>query len=335
MRASFCIRWQSVGLRMGQMVASRIIGTGSYLPSRVVTNAEVAGPLGISPDHIQALTGIRERRWAAPDEAPSDMAIEAGRQALDAAGCDAGALDAIIVSTTSPDRAFPSTACYVQRGLGSRGVGAFDVSASCSGFLYALSMANAMIASGQVQTCLVAASEVKSRFLDPTDESTAMLFGDGAGAVVLRGDRASHPLESGILGLRLYADGARHALIRMEAGGSRMPSSADTVAQGRHVLRMNGASVFRAAVRRIEQAVHDILKEFGVRLDDVNQVVLHQANGRILAQDADRLGLTQDRLVTVIERFGNTSSASRPGQTSAERAQQDQIARGDLACPHR
>jgi 3-oxoacyl-[acyl-carrier-protein] synthase-3 len=131
------------------MVSSRIIGTGSYLPSRVVTNEEVAGPLGISPDHIQPLTGIRERRWAAPDEAPSDMAIEAGRQALDAAGCDAGALDAIIVSTTSPDRAFPSTACYVQRGLGCRGVGAFDVSASCSGFLYALSMANAMIASGQ------------------------------------------------------------------------------------------------------------------------------------------------------------------------------------------
>ena len=311
------------------MVSSRIIGTGSYLPSRVVSNEEVAGPLGIAPDHIQALTGIRERRWAAPDEASSDMAVEAGRRALEAADCEAGSLDAIIVSTTSPDRAFPSTACDVQRGLGCRGVGAFDVSASCSGFLYALSMANAMITSGQVQTCLVAASEVKSRFLDPTDESTAMLFADGAGAVVVRGEKTSHPVKSGILGLRLHADGARHDLIRVEAGGSRMPSCADTIAEGRHVLRMKGASVFRLAVRRIEQAVHDILKEFGVRLDDVHHVVLHQANGRILAQVADRLGLPHTRVASVLERFGNTSSASLPiALDSAVRA--GTIAPGDL-----
>ncbi|MBD0316332.1 MAG: ketoacyl-ACP synthase III [Nitrospiraceae bacterium] len=311
------------------MVSSRIIGTGSYLPSRVVTNEEVAGPLGIAADDIQTLTGIRERRWAAPDEAASDMALEAGRRALEATGCEAGSLDAIIVSTTSPDRAFPSTACYVQRGLGCRGVGAFDVSASCSGFLYALSMANAMVMSGQVQTCLVAASEVKSRFLDATDESTAMLFGDGAGAVVLRGETTSHPVKSGILGLRLHADGAGHRLIRVEAGGSRMPSCADTVAEGRHVLRMKGASVFRVAVRRIEQAVHDILKEFGIPLDEVKQVVLHQANGRILAQVADRLNLPRTRVASVLERFGNTSSASLPiALDSAARA--GTLASGDV-----
>lgn len=311
------------------MIRTRVIGTGSYLPSRVVTNEEVAGPLGITAEHIQRLTGIRERRWAAPHEAASDMAIQAGRQALDAAGCDAASLDAVIVSTTSPDMAFPSTACFVQRGLGCRGIGAFDVSASCSGFLYALSMAHAMISSGQARTCLVAASEVKSRFLDFKDESTAMLFGDGAGAVVVRGEEDRPSVPVGILGIRLHADGSRHALIRVPAGGSRMPASAETVKNGRHVLHMNGAPLFRVAIRRIEQAVHDIVKEFGLRLDDIHHVVLHQANGRILAQVADRLGVSQDRLSSVIEYSGNTSSASLPVALDAA-VREGKITSGDL-----
>jgi len=289
-----------------------VIGTGSYLPARVVTNEEVAGPLGISPSRIQRLTGIRERRWAAAHEAPSDMAIHAGRRALDAAGCEASAVDAIILSTTSPDRVFPSTACYVQRGLGCRGVGVFDVSASCSGFLYGLSMADAMIGSGQATTCLVAASEVKSRFLDPKDDSTAVLFGDGAGAVVVRGEEERSPDCRGIVGIRLHADGSRHGHIRVPAGGSRRPSSLAPLAKGEHVLRMQGAPLFRVAIRRIEQAILNILKEFGVRLEDISQVVLHQANGRILAQVADRLGISHERLTSVLERYGNTSSASLP-----------------------
>jgi 3-oxoacyl-[acyl-carrier-protein] synthase III len=311
------------------MVRSRIIGTGSYLPSRVVTNEEVAGPLGLSADHIHRLTGIRERRWAAPEEAPSDMAIQAAKRALDAAGCDAQSIDAIIVSTTSSDMAFPSTACYVQRGLGCRGVGAFDVSASCSGFLYALSMANAMITSGQVKTCLVAAAEVKSRSLDRKDESTAILFGDGAGAVVVQGEELDHPLQPGILGLRLHSDGSRHDLLRVPAGGSRMPATAETVAQGLHALRMNGAPLFRVAIRRIEEAVHDIVKEFGARLEDVRHIILHQANGRILSHVADRLGVPQDRVSSVIERFGNTSSASLPIALDAA-VREGKIGPGDL-----
>lgn len=294
------------------MIQGRIVGTGSYLPDRVVANAEVACPLGLDPERIYQLTGIRERRWALPDEAPSDMAMAAGRQALDAAGCDASAVDAIIVSTTSPDMAFPSTACLVQRGLGCRRVGAFDVSASCSGFLYALSMAHAMVQSGQANTCLVAAAEVKSRFLDQHDEATALLFGDGAGAVVLRAEKAEGPGSPGLLGIRLYADGSHHELIRIPAGGSRTPGSRDTVLAGAHTLRMQGAPLFRMAVRRIEQAVHEILKEFGVRVEDLAQVVLHQANGRILAQVAQRLDVAQNRLASVIERYGNTSSASLP-----------------------
>jgi 3-oxoacyl-[acyl-carrier-protein] synthase-3 len=225
--------------------------------------------------------------------------------------------------------AFPSTACFVQRGLGCKGVGAFDVSASCSGFLYALSMADAMIRSGQVRTCLVAASEVKSRFLNPADEATALLFGDGAGAVIVRGEEERAPHGPGIVGVRLHADGSRHELIRVPAGGSRTPSSPSTVAKGEHALRMNGAALFRVAVRRIDQAVQEILKEFGVRSADLARVILHQANGRILTQVADRLGVPPDRLSTVIERFGNTSSASLPIALDAA-VRQGKVAPGDL-----
>ena len=244
--------------------------------------------------------------------ASSDLAIEASRQALQAASCGAGDVDAIIVSTTSPDSAFPSTACFVQRGLGCRGVAAFDVSASCSGFLYGLSMANGMIQSGQAKTCLVVSAEVKSRFLDPADAATVVLFGDGAGAVVVRGEEGQGSSAPGLLRIRLHADGSKHGLIRVPAGGSRMPASAETVARRDHVLRMQGASLFRIAVRRVEQAVQELLKDCGMTIGELSQVVLHQANGRILSNVADRLGIQEDRLASVIDRYGNTSSASLP-----------------------
>lgn len=294
------------------MNRTRVIGTGSYLPEQVLSNEDIAPTLGLSADRIFRLTGIRTRHRVAPQEAASHLAVRASRQAIEAAGCSASALDAIIVSTTSPDMVFPSTACLVQQALGCGTVAALDVSASCSGFLYGLSMAHAMIQSGQVRTCLVAAAEAKSRFIDPHDGDTAPLFGDGAGAVVVRGETVLGPDGPGLLGVRLHADGSRHDLIRVPAGGSRTPLSVQTVAGGNHVLRMKGSAVFRVAVRRIEQAVHDLLKEFGVRLDDIAHVVLHQANGRILEQVGRRLGLSRDRLVSVVERHGNTSSASLP-----------------------
>ncbi|MDH5739855.1 MAG: ketoacyl-ACP synthase III [Nitrospira sp.] len=294
------------------MLRPRIIGTGSYLPSRVVTNDEIARMTGVSPTGIERLTGIRTRHWAAEEEASSDMAIAAGRRALDAAGCAPSSIDTIILSTTSPDMAFPSTACSVQRGLGCRQVGAFDVSASCSGFLYGLSMAQAMIQSSHMRTCLVIASEVKSRSLDLQDEATTLLFGDGAGAVIVRGEEDHSPEWRGILGTKLYADGSHHGLICVHHGGSRVPLSSDTLKAKGHTLRMRGAPLFRLAVRRVERAVMEVLKEFGVRTEDIEQVVLHQANGRILSQIADRLGVRPDRLASVIERYGNTSSASLP-----------------------
>jgi 3-oxoacyl-[acyl-carrier-protein] synthase-3 len=290
-----------------------------------VSNEEIASKLKLSPARIQRLTGIRTRHWAGDHEASSDMAIAAGRRALDTADCAASSIDAIILSTTSPDMAFPSTACFVQRGLGCRQVGAFDVSASCSGFLYGLSMAQAMIQSGQAKTCLVVATEVKSRSLDLQDEATALLFGDGAGAVILRGEEDRSPEWRGILGVRLYADGAHHGLIRVPSGGSRTPFTSDGLRNQEHTLRMHGTSLFRIAVRRIEQVVQEILKEFGLCPGDLKQVVLHQANGRILSHVADRLGIGRDRLASVIERYGNTSSASLPI------ALDDAVRRGNIA----
>ncbi|MCX5723360.1 MAG: ketoacyl-ACP synthase III [Nitrospirae bacterium] len=294
------------------MIRTKIIGTGSYLPERVVSNHEVGASLGFEPSAVFRLTGIEERRWAAPSQASSDLAVEAARQALEAAGLPVSELGAIVLSTTSPDTAFPSTACHVQRMLGCVTIPAFDVAASCSGFLYGLSMADAMIRSGQIKTCLVVAAEVKSRFLDPADSDTVLLFGDGAGAVVLRGEQETGQPGQGLLGIRLHADGSQHGLITIPAGGSRMPTTIGTVEAKHHTLRMQGAPLFRLAVKRLEQAILEIVKEFGVEVQDLAQLVLHQANGRILHQLTKRLGVLPDRVSSVIGRYGNTSSASLP-----------------------
>lgn len=275
-------------------------------------NCEAGAAVGVEPSRVVQLTGIRERRRADDGEASSDLASAAGLKALDAAGISPSAVEAVIVSTTSPDTAFPSTACHLQRKLGCPGVAAFDVSASCSGFLYAMSMADAMIRSGQVARCLVVAAEVKSRFIDPADGDTALLFGDGAGAAVLQGDEVRSQPAPGILGIRLHAEGARHELIRIPAGGSRTPLRHDSIVAKAHTMRMQGAPLFRLAVRRLEEAIREILKEFGVGIEDLAQVVLHQANGRILSQLTARLGVPSSKVCSVIERYGNTSSASLP-----------------------
>jgi 3-oxoacyl-[acyl-carrier-protein] synthase-3 len=308
---------------------SRIVGTGSFVPSRVVGNEEVAGPLGLDPTQITELTGIRSRYWAEPGQSSSDLAAAAGRRACEAAGLTHTSIDAILVSTTSPDSAFPSTACHVQRVLGAKTVMAFDLSASCSGFLYGLSMADVMIRSGQIRSCLVIAAEVKSQSLNPLDKETAILFGDGAGAVVVVKEERSDPNAPGILGIHLYADGAGHALITIPAGGSRKPAGVETLRAGEHRLRLRGATVFRSAVRRLEQAVADLLKEYSLTAGEMKQVIMHQANARILEQLRRRLGFPQDALYSVIERYGNISSASLPlALDQAVRA--GRLATGDL-----
>lgn len=294
------------------MTRSRIVGIGSFVPSRVVDNEEVAGPLGLKPSQIEALTGIRTRHWAEPGQASSDLAVVAGQRACEAAGLAPESIEAILVSTTSPDSTFPSTACHVQRVLGAKSVRAFDLSASCSGFLYGLSMADAMIRSRQIRSCLVIASEVKSRSLNLLDKETAILFGDGAGAVVVVGEDSTGSNASGILGVRLYAEGSGHGLITIPAGGSRKPSCQEALDANEHTLRMRGSAVFRTAVRRLEQAIIKLLREFGLTVEDIAHVIAHQANARILEQLRRRLGLPQEALYSVIERYGNTSSASLP-----------------------
>jgi len=291
---------------------SRIVGTGSYLPSRAVANGEVSPRLRLSPEAVYRRTGIRSRRWAADGQASSDLAAEAARAACESAGVDAATVDTIIVSTTSPDMAFPSTACHLQRRLGAARAAAFDLAASCSGFLYGLSMADGLIRSGQSQRCLVVAAEVKSRFLDLEDETTAVLFGDGAGAALMVGEQEQAGRPPGLMGVRLYADGSRYGLLHMPAGGSRRPATAETVRQRQHVIRMQGGPLFRTAVRRLADAVQAMLKEFGIGVDDLNRVLFHQANGRLLRAVAKRLQLSDDRQYSVLEQFGNTSSASLP-----------------------
>jgi 3-oxoacyl-[acyl-carrier-protein] synthase-3 len=285
-----------------------MIGTGGYVPARIVTNEELAGLTGVAPAAIYRRTGIRERRWAAPDEATSDLALCAAKVALDAAGTQAASLDAIILSTTSPDTPMPSAACHVQRKLGAKRAVAFDLAASCSGFLYALSVGDLMIRMGQAGRVLVVAAEVKSRYLNFKDGNTAILFGDGAGATVLAAGDERH----GVLSVGLHADGSRADLITIPAGGSRLPASEKTVAEGLHAITMRGPSLFRVAVRRLESAVTDRLKAHGLAVRDVHCFIFHQANGRLLDKVVERLGIPAERTFSMIERYGNTSSSSLP-----------------------
>lgn len=294
------------------MLTSRIVGTGMAAPERVVDNREISAAVDASPEQIYRLTGIRSRRWVSDSESASDLAVGASRQALKAAGCNPSSPDVIIVSTTSPDTVFPSTACYVQRALGARTIAAFDVAASCSGFLYGLSVGDVMIRSGQAKTCLVVAAEVKSVFLNKHDPVTAVLFADGAGAAVLVAEESTNTQRRGLLGVRLYTDGAQHRLIRLPAGGSRIPSTADTVGGGDHAIHLEGTPVFRLAVRRLAAAAQELLKEFGLDVPDLRKAVFHQANGRILEALEHRLNLSPDQTTSIIERYGNTSSASLP-----------------------
>lgn len=298
---------------MNQGYCSRIVGTGSHLPPRTVGNAEVARPVHLREEDVFQLTGIRARRWAGPHDECSQLAEEASRRALESAGLTTDSIDAILVSTTSPDTILPSTACHLQRRLGARNVAAFDVSASCSGFIYGLSMADCFIRSGQFNRCLVVASEIKSRYLDSENSACAILFGDGAGAaVVIREDIGKRREPPGILGVRLYADGTYSHLITVPAGGSRLPFSSDTVRNRLHTLQMKGGVLFRIAVKRLSQAVQDLLGEFDLRPADIKRVIAHQANGRMLAAIARRLQIPQGTMFSILEEYGNTSSASLP-----------------------
>ncbi len=287
---------------------AQIAATGSYVPERRVLNSEVGRPLRLDEAGILRRTGIRERRWADKDQAASDLATEAVRAALQGAGCSPGDLRAIVLSTTSPDMLFPSTACFVQNNIGADRAFAFDVSASCCGFLFALSIADRMIKSDPGGPVAVVAAEVKSRFLDLKDPATAILFGDGAGAVILKSGTG----KAGLLSIRLHSDGSKWRIIQIPAGGSRRPIRPETLAAEEHFIRMKGGSLFKAAVGRLVEVTREILKTHRLDAGDIHHYVFHQANARILSAVSKRLRIPSDRVVITLDRYGNTSSASLP-----------------------
>jgi len=284
------------------MKRARIIGTGSYLPERVMTNADIEQLVETSDEWIRDRTGIRERRIAAEGETTCDLAEKAARRALKAAGVAPRDIDLIIIGTTTADQIFPSTACLLQARLGIHGPAAFDVQAVCTGFIYALSVADQFIRTGAATTALVIGAETMSRIIDWKDRDTCVLFGDGAGAVVLRADT-----KPGILSTHLHADGKHAGLLQVPGGIS------GGYEDGRDpYLRMQGSEVFKMAVTTLSRIVDETLKTNGLAREDIDWLIPHQANNRILAATARKLRLPMERVINTVAEHGNTSAASVP-----------------------
>ena len=287
--------------------AISITGIGAYAPERVVTNDDLAKMMDTSDEWIVERTGIHERRIAADDQALSDLALPAARQALKQAGADAATVDLVIVATVTPDMAFPSAGAIIADELGAPDAAAYDLSAGCTGFMYAVAQGYGMVASGLARHALVIGGDVLSRILDWSDRGTAVLFGDGAGAVVI--ERVS---EGGFLGFELGADGSGGSQLFVPAGGSREPATAETVAERRHYVQMNGREVFKFATRVLVSSAEKVLAECGKTVDDVDVYIPHQANVRIIDHAAEKLGIPKEKIVVNVDRYGNTSSGSIP-----------------------
>ena len=301
---------------------SQVVGCGSYLPARVVTNADLVKTIDTSDEWIVQRTGIRERRVAAEGEYTSDLAVKAADAALRAAGMAASEIDLIVCATSTPDETFPATATRVQKRLGMTRGAAFDVQAVCSGFVYGLAVADNFIRVGQAQTALVIGAETFSRILDWNDRATCVLFGDGAGAVVLRGAESSGgSKDRGILSTHIYSDGRHHDALYVDGG----PSTTGTAG----FLRMEGREVFRHAVVRMAEAIDTALEANGLTPGDIDWLVPHQANLRIIEGMARRLTLPIERVVVTVDKHANTSAASIPLALS-QAVQDERIHHGDL-----
>jgi 3-oxoacyl-[acyl-carrier-protein] synthase-3 len=301
---------------------SVFLGCGSYLPSQVLTNSDLARKVDTSDDWIVQRTGIHERRIAAAGELTSDMAVAAARAALTHADVDAQSIDLIVLATSTPDNTFPATAVSVQAALGIHHGAAFDLQAVCSGFIYAVATADALIKSGAASRALVIGSETFSRILDWTDRGTCVLFGDGAGAAVLEGqDQPGTSEDRGLLTVRLRSDGRYKSKLYVDGG----PSSTGTVGH----LRMEGREVFRHAVAMITDVVEDAFKATGYSAEDVDWFIPHQANKRIIDGSAHKLGISPAKIVMTVDRHGNTSAASIP-LALADAVADRRIKRGDL-----
>ena len=303
------------------MRRSVLLGTGSALPRRVMPNAEIAKIVETSDEWIVERSGIRQRYVAGPDESTSTLATAAARKALEAAGVEGKDIDLIVLATATPDQTFPATATIVQNDIGANGGIAFDVAAVCSGFLYAVGVADSMLRSGMANRALVIGAETFSRILDWEDRTTCVLFGDGAGAIVLEAQDTADEGGAGILGSKLHADGAHNQLLYVDGG----PSTTGTVGK----VRMTGNQVFKHAVNNLSSVLLEVLELTGTRADQIDWVVPHQANSRIIEGTARKLGLPMDRVIMMVDQHANTSAASVP--LALDSAVRDgRIKKGDL-----
>ena len=301
-----------------------ITGVGSGVPDHVLTNDDLARVLDTSDEWIWTRTGIRERRVAVADEALSDFCLPAARTAIERSGIPASAIDLVIVATVTPDMVFPATAAVLAAELGATEAAAYDLSAGCTGFMYALAQAYGMLAGGLCRTALVVGGDVLSKIVDWSDRTTCIVFGDGAGAVVL--ERVER---GGFLGFELGADGSRGPDLYLPAGGSREPATVESVARGDHYVKMNGREVFKFATRVLVSSARKLLDMCGVTVEEIDVYVPHQANVRIIEYAVERLGIPRDRVVMNVDKYGNTSSGSIP-LALAEAVDDGRVRKGDL-----
>jgi len=305
---------------------AKITALGCYVPPGVLTNHDLEKMVDTNDQWILERTGIAERHIAPPEMASSDMAVEAAKIALEQRGIGAGELDAILVCTVTPDMLFPSTACLVQDRLGAKKAWGFDLVAACSGFIYGITTAAHLVKAGTHRKVLVIGADTMSRIIDYTDRGTCILFGDGAGAMLV--EPTDDPNE-GFIGFNNEIDGSGGDFLKQPAGGSRMPASAETVAQRLHYVKQDGQNVFKYAVRKMYENSRDLLERHGYTGADVKVMVAHQANRRIITAAAERLGMTCDQVVINIDRYGNTTAATIPLATRTA-IEEGKLKKGDL-----
>jgi 3-oxoacyl-[acyl-carrier-protein] synthase-3 len=305
-------------------IYARIIGWGMSVPEKVLTNADLSQMVDTNDEWIRSRTGIQERRIASSEETTSSLATEAALQALEVAQLNPDEIDLIVVSTSSPDHIFPATACLVQDRLGAMHAGAFDIMAACTGFIFALNMVSQAIRSGSIKNALVIGAETFSRLVDWKDRDTCILFGDGAGAFVLQASEEP----AGVLSAVMRSDGSGSDLLSVPAGGSRIPASLASVSAGQHYIHMNGREVFRFASRVMVQATHEAVAAAQLTLDDIQLIIPHQANQRIIESATRSLGVPPERCMINLDRYGNTGTASIP-IAACEAVQQNRLKPGD------
>jgi 3-oxoacyl-[acyl-carrier-protein] synthase III len=305
---------------------ARISGIGSYVPPKLLTNADLEKMVDTSDEWILTRTGITQRHIADRDVATSDLSVEACKLAMENAGVTPDEIDAIIMCTVTPDYLFPATACIVQDRLGCKNAWGFDLAAACSGFVYGLTVAGQLVHSGSHKKVLVIGADTMSRIIDYTDRTTCVLFGDGAGAFVVEPD----PEKRGdFMGFKQYVDGSGAVALKMPAGGSKMPPSAETIANRQHYVKQDGAKVFRYAVQNMGDAAEAVLKAAGVSGKDVKLLIPHQANMRIITAVGERIGMTDEQMVINIQKFGNTTAATIPLATQ-DAVNDGRLKKGDL-----